>query len=264
MQIKRLFRKIIPKSIIAKLSTFKNLLDRKTSGKEDPFELLYHNLQTIMKKTFSEDLSLKKEIEYLFDFQREVEGLISQKCEQYYQGNHPKHHLWKSHYKFIIENVLPGDNVLDVGSGASLSYIQELAGFCTQIDCCDIRKDLIERCIKENNFNNITFKVLDITEELPKEEYDVVILSHILEHLKGPEKVLQSIKQITNKIIVRLPRYDDHWTYLVKKDLGLFYYKDHDHKREYVLDDARELITSAGWKLARILNDVDIKIVAIQ
>jgi len=89
-------------------------------------------------------------------------------------------------------------------------------------------------------------------------------MSHVLEHLKEPEKVLHKIKSITDKIIIRLPRYDDHWMYLVKKDLGLFYFKDADHKREYTLKESTDLIEASGWKIQTALNDIDIKIVGVK
>lgn len=49
---------------------------------------------------------------------------------------------------------------------------------------------------------------------------------------------------------------------MVKKDLGLYYYKDRDHKQEFTLESAIELIESTGWNIIVALNDVDIKIVA--
>ncbi|MFX1375559.1 MAG: hypothetical protein ACFFA0_07090 [Promethearchaeota archaeon] len=51
--------------------------------------------------------------------------------------------------------------------------------------------------------------------------------------------------------------------YLVKKDLGMFYFKDRDHKQEYTIGTARELIQHSGWKIITSLNDIDIKIIAV-
>jgi len=206
----------------------------------------------------------KQELTYLFDLQAIIDKLINIKSLEYYKGKHPKHHLWKGHYKFIIDNIKKGDKVLDVGTGASLSYTQEVAEKCSKIDCCDINEKLITKSIEENKYKNVKYFVLDITKELPKEKYDIVIMSHVLEHLNEPEKVLHKIKSITDKIIIRLPRYDDHWMYLVKKDLGLFYFKDADHKREYTLKESTDLIEASGWKIQTALNDIDIKIVGVK
>ncbi|MFH1550681.1 MAG: class I SAM-dependent methyltransferase [Planctomycetota bacterium] len=205
----------------------------------------------------------KKGLEQLFELHGFVEHIINEKCLEIYDGRHPKHHLWTGHYQFILDNIKNGDVVLDAGCGASMSYIQKIAGRCKKIDCCDTRQELVVKCARENPFDNVNYEVLDIAKNLPPRKYDVVVMSHVLEHLPDPKSVLENVKKITSKIIIRLPRYDDHWMNLVKKDLGMFYFKDADHKREYILSEAIELVESAGWKVAIALNDIDIKIVGV-
>ncbi|MFZ5365199.1 MAG: class I SAM-dependent methyltransferase [Patescibacteria group bacterium] len=219
-----------------------------------------------MKKTIKKFLLFifpsKYQLKLLFRAQSFIDSRISDACVDYYKGRHPKHFLWTIHYQFVIDNVDTGDRVLDVGTGASLSYTQELAAKAESIDCCDINPELIEKSRRGNKFANVNYIVLDVTQQLPPDSYDVVILSHVLEHLHEPEKVLENLKNITRKLIIRLPRYDDHWMYLVKKDLGMFYYKDHDHKNEYTLRTAVDLVEKSGWRVQTALNDVDVKIVA--
>jgi len=206
----------------------------------------------------------KEKLIKAFWLQQKVDALINSVCVEYYKGKHPKHHLWTGHYQFILDNIENGATVLDVGCGASSSYTQKLAKKCKIIDCCDYKPDLVERSIKANQFSNVNFFICDITREVPTKNYDMVILSHVLEHLNDPVKVLENLQKITNKLIIRLPRYDDHWMYLVKKDIGLFYFKDADHKREYTLQDAIAEVEKAGWNVTTALNDIDIKIVAVR
>lgn len=215
-----------------------------------------------INNTFLSIVSPKTELYYLFHLQQRIDELINIKCKEHYKGKHPKHHLWTIHYQFIIQNINKNDKVLDVGSGASLSYTQKLAKVASEIDCCDIKPELVEYSMNVNKYNNVNYFVLDITKEIPEKKYDVIILSHVLEHLDNPKKVLENIKKITKKVIIRLPRYDDHWMYLVKKDLGFYYFKDADHKKEYTLIEAVDLVESAGWIVDIALNDIDIKIVA--
>lgn len=207
-------------------------------------------------------IKLRKSIIRAFKLKELFENYIGALVVSYYEGKHPKHHLWPSHYRFIIDNINQDDKVLDVGCGKSLSYNQQLADKVDFMDSVDINETKINYCLKDNQFDNLHFYVLDITKELPAKKYDVVILSHILEHLFNPQDVLNKIKKVTKKIIVRLPRYDNHWMNMVKKDLGLYYYKDRDHKQEFTLESAIELIESTGWNIITALNDVDIKIVA--
>lgn len=219
-------------------------------------------MKKFIKRVIGIVIRPKIQLKLLFKIQKFIEGRINDASFSYYKGNHPKHFLWKIHYKFVIDNVRENDIVMDVGTGSSLSYTQELASKSKSIDCCDINKVLVEKSKSGNQFPNVNYFVLDVTKDVPDKRYDVVILSHILEHLYEPEKVLENLKKCTNKLIIRLPRYDDHWMYLVKKDLGMFYFKDLDHKREYTLQDAIMLVRSSGWNIEKAVNDVDIKIVA--
>lgn len=99
---------------------------------------------------------------------------------------------------------------MDIGCGASLSYNLELAKNQIVVDAVDINPALIQKCKTEKRLENINFRLLDITKELPDQQYDTVILSHILEHLSDPAELLRKLHKITQKIILRLPRYDDH------------------------------------------------------
>jgi len=209
-----------------------------------------------------DNMSTRDKLVSLFKLHSKIESEINNVCVELYHGKHPKHHLWTGHYRFVLDNVNDNDAVFDVGTGASCSYTHELAKKCKKIDCCDYKQELVDRSIVNNKYENINYFVMDITKDLPNGKYDVVIMSHVLEHLHEPQQVLNRVKEITSKIIVRLPRYDDHWMYLVKKDLGMFYFKDGDHKAEYTLETAIDLLKGAGWEIEQALNDIDIKIVA--
>lgn len=218
------------------------------------YKLFFHNRNKI---------KLRKNIIKAFNLKEILESFINKLVVIYYDGKHPKHYLWARHFQFIIDNINLGDKVLDIGCGESLSYSQQLASKVDFLDAIDNNKAVIQNCIKKNRFNNIFYSVLDITKKEITKHYDVVILSHILEHLYNPEELLKKIKNNTKKIIVRLPRFDNHWMTLVKKDLGIFYFKDPDHKTEYTLETAINLIENSGWNILKAINDIDVKIVAI-
>jgi len=205
----------------------------------------------------------RKSIIRAFKFKELFERYINKLVVLYYDGKHPKHHLWPQHTKFIDENINPNDRVLDIGCGKSMTYNQRIAPIVKYFDAFDINEKKIRYCEKENKFSNVHFSVMDVTKEFPSKKYDVVILSHVLEHLYNPNDVLEKLKSITKKIIVQLPRYDNHWWYLVKKDLDLFYFKDEDHKQEFTIETAKNLIQESGWKVLVAYNDVDIKIIAV-
>ena len=102
---------------------------------------------------------LRKGIKRAFFFKELVENYINKLVLFYYDGKHPKHHLWVDYYKFVVENIKPNDTVLDVGCGGSMSYNQELANKVNFIDAIDINNILIQQCITKNQFENIHFFV---------------------------------------------------------------------------------------------------------
>lgn len=57
---------------------------------------------------------------------------------------------------------------------------------------------------------------MDATEELPSGQFDVAILSHVMEHLDDPMPLLDSLVKRVPRLLVRVPLEDAHWFKLVK------------------------------------------------
>jgi SAM-dependent methyltransferase len=93
------------------------------------------------------------------------------------------------------------------------------------------------------------------TEDL-EHPFDVIVCSHVLEHLKAPERLLTDLAKRSGgqtRLIVALPNVL-HWRQRLKFLRGDFRYAegglmDRTHLRFFTWDTAQELIAAGGWRL---------------
>nr|AAS83047.1 methyltransferase-like protein [Azospirillum brasilense] len=116
--------------------------------------------------------------------------------------------------------------------------------------------------IRNNTMPNLRFLTMDATRELPEGRFDVVVCSHVLEHLDDPVPLLTNLARHIPKIVVKVPAVDSTWYKLVRKDIGLFWMDDPDHRREYTLDLLREHLEAGGWTVASLVRGFDLRAIA--
>jgi len=112
-------------------------------------------------------------------------------------------------YYSILKYVNPNENVLDIGCGEGVLAILA-AEKGARITACDISEPNITKAkelAKGKGLENINFLLAD-AENLPFKDnsFDLVISSHVLEHLPDFQKGLREIKRVTKKkAIIALP-----------------------------------------------------------
>lgn len=162
-------------------------------------------------------------------------------------GIHPKHQIL-NYYEFFINNVLPSDKILDIGCGN---------GACTKTVSEKVRKaigiDILEKNIKmaRKNFsnNNLVYIVGDTTIYDFKENFNVIILSNVLEHIEHRIDFLEKIKKLAPKILIRVPLLTRDWLAVYKKEGGYDYKLDKAHCTEYTEESFKDEIEKAGLKI---------------
>ncbi len=149
----------------------------------------------------------------LHNFSYKLSSRFATKAEG---GLHPKHRLMGYH-KFFVDNINSNDIVLDIGCGnGALTY--DVAKKAKKIIGIDLNKNNIAIAEEKYSAPNINYIVGDVTKDLPNKKFDVIILSNVLEHIENRVEFLKKIKDMTPKILIRVPMFNRDWTTLYKNN----------------------------------------------
>lgn len=182
---------------------------------------------------------------------------ISTSSQVFYRGAHPKHLFMKEFHDFFVDNIREGQRVLDIGCGSGQLAVA-CANKAAEIVGIDIEPRNIDRALKENAAPNITYLVGDATTDIPPDRhFDVAILSNVLEHIEDSVGLLRNLSRQVDKLLIRVPRLDSYWTVYVRRDLGMFYFSDPTHFREYTRDSVIEELDKAGWTTLFITGEIE-------
>lgn len=147
---------------------------------------------------------------------------------------------------FIHRHIKTSDRVLEIGcsSGRVLSTIkaQHRVGV-------DADREAIERGRQEHP--ELTLVAADARDYLEDGgHFDVLILSHILEHISDPEEFLGSLRGRFDRIYVEVPDFECNALNRVgvqrRRDL---IYTDEDHVAEFDRDEIEEIVRSSGLQI---------------
>ena len=94
-------------------------------------------------------------------------------------------------YRLLIESldkyIRPGMKILDIGCGAGTLSLY-LANKNYDVLGIDISKGAIQSAQSSAsilNFKKARFKVMNFPEEYPKEKFDFIVLTEVIEHIEG-------------------------------------------------------------------------------
>ncbi len=159
---------------------------------------------------------------------------------------------------FAVLNSIPENskNLLDIGCGNG-GLIDFYKG---KIDGITISESEYE--IAEKRLNKVFLHNLEkgLPEKLDK--YDVIIASHVLEHIAFPENLLLDIKKVMNEksvFIIALPNIM-HYKYRFKLIFGNFKYEntgvmDYTHLRWYTFHSTQKMLKKSGFKITKAFVD---------
>lgn len=212
----------------------------------------------------------QKDLVFLFKLKDEVEKIINNRALSYGDGEHPKHYLTKYH-QFFINNVLDGESVLDIGCGYG-AVARSIAKSKPNSKILGIDNDRtrLQQATVSDNPTNLSFIYGDVTKHQFDKNWDVIVLSNVLEHIEYRTEFLLAVKSNTQakKFLIRVPSYERDWQVPLRDQFNINYFTDSDHKIEHKLlefhneiKDARleiiELITNWGeiWAVCKPVNE---------
>jgi SAM-dependent methyltransferase len=144
---------------------------------------------------------------------------------------------------FLHKHIRPEDRVLEIGcsSGRVLASVQaaELVGVDTDARAIARGRD---------EHPSVTFVLGEARDYLGKAGlFDVLILSHVLEHIDRPEEFLASLKGHFERIYIEVPDFDCNTLNQVRLKRGRdLIYTDEDHVAEFDRDEVEHILGSVG------------------
>lgn len=145
-------------------------------------------------------------------------------------------------------NTLNGiKTVLEIGSmyGFLLKQLEEIKLICSGIE---LDKKAAEYCIR-NNLNLINTSLENFLENSNK-TYDLVVMSHVLEHIINPEKQLQSLRKLINNkgmIIIIVPNSSSLTAKIIGKYWG--YWQVPIHITHFNRKSLSYILQISGFKI---------------
>lgn len=155
-----------------------------------------------------------------------------------------QHPIRKYSKDFILRRITADQKVLDLGckQGEISSFISKKAN---QVVGIDFDKKAIEYARRMYGGDNLNFEVGEASAwlETQNESFDVLILSHILEHLDQPKEFLKKFSRHFKYIYIELPDFDKSYLNQYRLDMGRnLIYTDDDHISEFDRYELRDLI----------------------
>jgi SAM-dependent methyltransferase len=200
----------------------------------------------------SANLSPDEALRFLFRLDAALYSLQGPLAVAYNGGVHTKHRH-TAYHDFFVNRIKKGERVLDVGCGIGV-VAYDLARAGAIVDGVDLNESSIAEAKRRFTHHNLHFAVQDALKLEVKKAYDIVLLSNVLEHLHGRPKFLKEVRKLTGakRFFIRVPLFERDWRVPLKKELGVEWRLDPDHKTEYTLDSFAEDAKSSGLDVTHL------------
>lgn len=192
----------------------------------------------------------------LFALTDRLELAINERATAYGRGEHPKHRLTNYH-DFFIARIKDGENVLDVGCGyGAVARSIACARSGSKVMGVDYDKGRLSQARASGNPPNLSFVESDATKSVPPGPWDVIVLSNVLEHIARRPEFLQALVAIAkpSRLLIRVPLFERDWKLALRRELGVNYYSDPDHKIEHRKSEFRAEMAEANLEVDELLT----------
>ena len=185
------------------------------------------------------------------DLQLRIDGLAIALDD----GVHAKHRLIGYH-EFFVGRVRAGDRVLDVGCGKgelAFDLATRANAFVTGVDWSRASIDFARAHYCDER---LEFIDADALRWNPPHEYDVVVLSNVLEHIAQREELLRRLITTSSagRFLIRVPSEERDWTVPLRRELGISHFSDPTHETEYTVDQLRCELDEAGLRMDELVQ----------
>lgn len=173
---------------------------------------------------------------------------ISERAMAYGGGEHPKHRLTDYH-RFFINRIPASGRVLDIGCGygaVARSVAAALPG--VEVLGVDMDEGRLAQAKAMAPLPNLSFLFTDATKVLPPGAWHTVILSNVLEHIDSRSDFLRAVVRTASpdRLLIRVPLFERDWEMPLRRELGVNFLSDPDHRIEHTLQQFRDEVAAAG------------------
>lgn len=171
--------------------------------------------------------------------------------ESFNNFEYDQHPLRFQTINFIKNHINQKDKVIDLGCkfGEMSNALSEFSNKVVGIDNEMKNIEIARLNYKKTNLEFIHDEAFHYLQNC-NEKYDVIILSHILEHISEPLDFLKKCVPHTQKIFIELPDYDktylNHYRTVLDNKIQ---YTDADHVWEFDREELMTLVNDAGLKV---------------
>ena len=190
-------------------------------------------------------------LERLLLLEDDLDLVVDERATAFGGGEHPKHRLTR-YAEYFVGHIGDGDRVLDIGCGRGIvARAVALARPKADILGIDIDAANIAAALAGANPPNLRFIAGDATSSLPEGTFDVVILSNVLEHLDERPAFLRKVVAATgaHAVLIRVPLFERDWRLPMRRELGLPYVSDPDHRIEPTIAEFAAETAAGGLTL---------------
>lgn len=151
---------------------------------------------------------------------------------------------------FFLRRKIPVNaNILDIGCGYGY-VISDLLDITKNITGIDYDSTSIENAKKRIQAKEVSLFCIDVFEYLkdnPEKKFDIIILSHLIEHIDNPEVFLKKLSTKAPLIYIEVPDFEATHLNLYRQAVhSNLNYTDADHVTEFDRKDLMEMISQAG------------------
>jgi 2-polyprenyl-3-methyl-5-hydroxy-6-metoxy-1,4-benzoquinol methylase len=198
----------------------------------------------------------EKGLARLFAIEDDLQHVINERAMVLGKGVHPKHRLMGYH-DFFVERITDGEQVLDVGCGYG-AVARSIAKAHPKSLVVGVDNDAgrLSQARAADNPPNLEFVACDATKSVPEGDWDVVVLSNVLEHITLRPEFLSALISTTKarKFLIRVPLFERHWTLPMRREVRANYFSDPDHKIEPTRAELLAEARSAGLELTEMIT----------
>lgn len=150
--------------------------------------------------------------------------------------------------EYLRQWISPHDTVIDIGCGLG-RWCEISAKYAKTVVGIDYSEELLAIARSKPGAARIEYIGGDVTRDLDGREFDLGLMTHVIEHIDDPDTILKQLQKVAKRLIVEVPDFESDPLNLVRLAKNSPFYSDADHVREYTQSILNDQLTRNGWTI---------------